>query len=590
MLMRELAGSLARIEATTKRLEMMAILAELFRRASRDEIDAVVYLLEGQLGPPFAAPEIGVNERRIPLVIAEVAGVDPGQVEAAYRELGDLGLVAERFLPKEGRPTGVRSVFDALWEIARVSGPGSATRKLQRLGQLLRQLGAFEARYVVRFVQGRLRLGIGDPTIMDGLSEAVAGDRRLRPVIERAYNLCSDLGLVAKTLLEAGPEALKRFTPIPGKPIRVALAQRANTPEEALRKLRRVIAEPKYDGLRLQLHKIDDRVKLFTRRLEDVTDAFPDLAVAARRQLRAATAIVDGEAIAHNPETGEFVPFQLTVRRKRKYAVEAMAERYPLNLFAFDLLYADGRATLDLPLRERRRLLEAVVAAAPDDPIQVTPALETADPAALGAYFDEMVTRGLEGLVVKNPDAPYHAGQRKADWIKVKRGARGALADTVDVVVVGYLLGKGKRAKLGIGSLVGAVYDPDQDRFRTVAKIGSGLSEEQWREMKRVLDAHRTPRRPARVDAVLEPDVWVEPFVVVEVRADEITRSPVHTCGKAGDQPGYALRFPRVVGFIRTDRRPEDATTEREILELYELQLKQPGRPVRRRRARTGAA
>ena len=586
---RVIAETMARLEATTRRLEQQAILGALFRQVPPDQIDRVIYLCQGQLAPPWVNIEFGLSERLLPRAIAQAAGVPEAQVVALYKQQGDLGLVAEEVLRGPGAGLTLAEVYARLQEIAAARGAGAISRKVSLLADLLSRLSGLEARYVVRIVQGRLRLGVGDATIMDALAEAFGG-KEARPVIERAYTLRADLGLVGRLLATQGVEAVRQIGPEPGTPVLPALAERLPSAEEIIRKVGTVAAEPKYDGLRLQVHRDGGRIWLFSRRLEDLSETFPEIVRAVRRQVRARRAIFDGEALAYNPETGEFFPFQITVTRRRKYRIQEMEERYPLRLFAFDLLYADGRATLDLPLRERRRLLEAVVAAAPDDPIQVTPALETADPAALGAYFDEMVTRGLEGLVVKNPNAPYHAGQRKADWIKVKRGARGALADTVDVVVVGYLLGKGKRAKLGIGSLVGAVYDPDQDRFRTVAKIGSGLSEEQWREMKRVLDAHRAPHRPARVDAILEPDVWVEPFVVVEVRADEITRSPVHTCGKVGDQPGYALRFPRVVDFIRADRRPEDATTESEILELYELQLKQPGRPVRRRRARTGAA
>jgi DNA ligase-1 len=311
-----------------------------------------------------------------------------------------------------------------------------------------------------------------------------------------------------------------------------------------------------------------------------------------RRQVAAECVIIEGEAVGYVPETGEHLPFQVTVQRRRKHGIEAMREAVPLRLFAFDLLYADDRDYLSAPLTERRAALEALITTgeepgnrppqappklgglggAEDQALALSPALVTGDAVELGRFFDEMVSEGLEGIVVKRLDAPYTAGARSYNWIKLKRGYRVELADTVDCVLVGYLYGRGQRARFGIGSLLAAVYDREGDRFPTIAKIGSGLSDEAWVKMKALLDEVATPHRPARVESVLEPDVWCEPRYVVEVQADEITRSPMHPAGRNGEATGYALRFPRMLGWIREDKRPEDATSVEEIVEMFRIQ------------------
>jgi DNA ligase-1 len=358
--------------------------------------------------------------------------------------------------------------------------------------------------------------------------------------------------------------------------VRPALAQRLPSAEAIVARLGKVQAEPKYDGLRLQLHRDGSRVWAFSRRLENVTGMFPDLAGALRRQTRMKRIILEGEAVVQIPETGEFLPFQVTMTRKRKTEIAAAIERHPLRLFAFDLLYAGRQSCLAWAQRRRSAELRKLIRSSVDDPIAVTEAISTASPVRLQAYFEEMVHRGLEGVMAKRPDAPYRAGARGYDWVKLKRAYQSRLRDTVDLVLVGYLRGRGKRAALGIGSLLAAVYDPGHDRFRTVAKIGSGLSERAWKDLRARLDRHASRDRPRQVDSLITPDVWVTPTLVVEVLADEITRSPAHTCGKVAKAPGYALRFPRLVG-ERADKAPEDATTEREILRLHRLQRRVAG-------------
>lgn len=576
--MAALAAAFQALEQTRRRGEMVAVLGRLLASADMQEIARVVYLCQGRLRPPFEPLEFGLQATLMSRALAEATGCPLEEVQARYQRLGDLGTVAGELLPPVGAGLRVLEVYDRLYAIAALSGSGAQGGKVARLAELLRQLSALEGRYTLRIVQGQLRLGVGDATILDALA-ASAGDPGLRALLERCYNLGSDLGLAAQLLREQGAEGLRRFSVCPGRPVRPALAQRLTSPEEVLRRIGRCQVEPKYDGFRLQVHRLGDTVRLFSRSLEDVSGQFPEVAQAVPRQLQAREAILEGEAVGYLPETGEFLPFQVTSQRRRKHNIAAMQEMIPLRLFVFDLLYADGEAYLGCPLSERREALERCLRTTEGETLCLSPALVTADAARFQEFFDEMVAEGLEGVVAKRLDSPYTAGARSYNWIKLKRGYRAELADTVDCVLVGYLLGRGQRARFGIGSLLGAVYNPERDRFETVAKIGSGLSDEGWRRMKEALDAVAVPHRPARVESVLVPDVWCEPRYVVAVQADEITRSPQHTAGRDGSATGYALRFPRVVGWIREDKRPEDATTVGEILDLFRLRRHETTRP-----------
>ncbi len=576
MRLSELADVFARLEAGGRRLGAVRVVADLFARATAAERAPIVYLLQGQLRPPYEGVELGVGERLLLRVIARAYEASDATVARLFRQAGDLGLVAEALAGASGRGRlSVRQAYAALQEVAGTAGAGAVERKTRLLVALLRGASPREARYLVRIVQGRLRLGIGDATIIEATAAGALGDRRKKGLVERAYNVRSDLGGVVRLAYGRGERGLARVAPQLGVPVRPALAQRLPSAAAIVHRLGMVHVEPKYDGFRLQLHRDGDRVWVFSRRLENVTAMFPELVAAVRRQLRARRAIIEGEAVVCDPKTGRFLPFQVTMTRKRKHGIAEASARHPLRLFAFDLLYADGRTYLPRPQRERHRRLTALIHATPRDPVAVAPAMTTDRPAELQRYFDAMLRRGLEGIVAKRPDAPYHAGARGFDWVKLKRAYQSKLRDTVDLVLVGYRRGRGKRAALGIGSVLAAVYDPGGDRFRTVAKIGSGPSQKEWKALRARLDGLAGPSRPGRIDSLITPDVWAEPRLVVEVLADEITRSPSHTCGKTGKEAGYALRFPRLLGGVRSDKAPADATTEQEILDMYRMQRPQ---------------
>jgi DNA ligase-1 len=562
------------LEGTRSRTEMVRILADLFDELAAEEIQPAIYLLQGRLGPSYDAPDFGISEKLTTRVVAQHFDRRAEDIERMYRKLGDHGLVAEHLLGKSrgaGKRATISEIYDALIALARAAGAGSVEKKVSALVALLQRSSPLEAKYILRIPMGRLRLGVGDATILDGLAKAKAVPR---PLIERAYNLCSDLGLVARTLYGGGEPALRRFKVQVGRPIKMQFAERVKNLDELVRRLGVCASEPKYDGFRCQVHKDGTRVRIFSRNQEDTTGAYPDVIRATRAQVGAARAIFEGEALAYDPETDEFQPFQVTVQRKRVHGVERMEVELPLRLNAFDLLFVDGDDYTTKPYRDRRRALETLVTKG--DGLAVAPALVSGDVGEIERFFETQLGAGLEGIVAKRLDSVYEAGKRNFNWIKYKRAYHGELKDTVDLVIVGYFAGRGARAALGIGAVLGAVYDKKNDRFRTIAKVASGLSEADWVALRKQLEKRRLKHRAARVDSRLEPPYWVEPTIVVEVFADELTRSPVHTAGLGRDRAhpdaGLALRFPRIVRGIRTDRAPEDATSEDEVLRLFELQ------------------
>lgn len=568
----KLVDYLAQLEATTKRLEMVAILAKLFSEAEADEVAPIIYLTQERLVPAFEPVEFGIGEALAAAALAQAVGSDKTEIRAAYKEKGDYGIVAEGLLKSRGSKLQVADVYASLREIATASGEGTVEKKTTLLAALLKQTSGREARYLLRIPLGRLRLGVGDATILEGLAWSISGDKTHRPVLERAYNVCSDLGQVARVLKRGGLDQVKKISVHVGAPVRMALAERAKSPEEIILRMGRCALEAKLDGFRCQCHKQGTTVHIFSRNLEETTEMFPDVAEAVRTQVKAETAILEGEALGYDPETGDFLPFQQTTTRRRKYDIEAKRTELPLRLMAFDLLYVDGKDVTHESYEKRHARLEQVIPG--KGTIEVIENLVTGDAREVETFFLSAVENGFEGIVAKKLESIYQAGARNYNWIKLKRSYQGHLSDTVDVVVVGYLRGRGQRARFGIGALLAAVYDKPNDRFRTVAKIGSGFKDEEWGRWREILDEIRVPHVNARVDARMVPDVWVEPRYVVEVQADEITRSPIHTAGQKNDEPGYALRFPRAVGFFRTDKKPEDATTEKEILEMYAKQGK----------------
>ncbi len=589
-----LAATLDALEPVTGRTQMIGILSELLSRSAPDEIGKVVYLAQGRLLPDFIQKEFGMNERLIYRSVAQAYGVPHEDVVARSRELGDAGLVAQHFAlqagggPADGsEPTTITSVYEHLMSITKAVGSGSMEAKVSLLAALLQLLTPVEAKHVARIVVGRLRVGVGDPTLLDALSVAQAGDKSLRSVLERAYNLSSDLGLVATTLYQNGAAGLEQIHVRVGNPVRMALAERADSAEEIVARLGKCAVEPKFDGFRMQVHKNGDDVEIFSRGLEDRSGMFPEVVDAVCRQLIAQKAIIEGEALAFDSNTGHFLPFQVTSQRRRVHNIEEMSTQLPLRLLAFDMLLLEDTDLTEKSYTERREALASSVRLADGQGgVQVSPSIITEDPEEIVTFYEESLVDGFEGIVAKRLSGTYDAGKRGFNWIKMKRSYQSQLADTVDCVIVGYYYGKGHRATWGIGSLLVAVYDKATDTFPTVTRVASGLSEEGWKELGRRLQQDRIEHQDPRVISIIRPDMWVVPRYVMEVQADEVSRSKMHPAGRTDSDPGYALRFPRILK-ERIDREPEDATAVDEVIKLYKMQGK--GDTRGKRKAATSA-
>jgi len=577
-----IADAYEKIEATTKRLEMTDLLVDLLKNTPKEIIDKVVYLTQGKIYPDFVSLEIGVAEKLAIRALARASGMKESEIEEDIKRTGDIGRTAQKFIANKRqitffqRPLTVQRVYGVLDKMARTSGSGAVDLKMALLAGLLADATPKKAKYIMRIVTGNLRLGIADMTVLDALAIAYGGGKENRRYLERAYNVSSDLGRVAKTVAEKGLEGVKKFEISVGNPIRPMLCERLSSPEEILEKLGgKCIAEYKYDGERIQAHKKGDEVTLFSRRLENISDQYPDAVELLKKYVKAKDAILEAECVAIDPDTGEMRPFQELMHRRRKYGIQKAMEEYPVSLFMFDALYVDGKDLTLKPYPIRRQTLEEAIEES--DIVRIAQYIITDNTKKLEKFFLEAIENGCEGLVCKSigEDSVYQAGARGWLWIKYKRDYKSEMTDTVDLVVVGAFHGRGKRAGT-YGALLLVAYNPNNDTFETVTKCGTGFTDEDLEKLPKILDKHKLSHEHPRVQSAIEADVWFEPVVVIEVLGAEITLSPVHTCAtnviRKGS--GLAIRFPRFTGNYRLDKAAEDATTVKEIIEMYKSQLK----------------
>jgi DNA ligase-1 len=581
-----LAAYFEKLESTSSRLELIQILSELFK-ASNDpeEISKICFLVQGRIAPFYEPVEIGMADKMVTQSVALAYGSDKEYVWSQYQKLGDMGEVAT-LLASNSKSTNtsptITDVFMSLTAIAHMSGEGSVEKKITALANLLTSLDALSPKFLVRIPLGRLRMGIGDPTVLDALLTAKIGDKTQRKILEAAYNRTSDLGYIGRHFWTGGLKAVEKLSVTVGRPIRSELCERLPNPQKVIEKMGEVDAQYKYDGFRVQIHKNGDHIRIFSRNLEETTHMFPELIEATIKQVKAETVILDGEAIAYHPESEEFLPFQETTKRRRKHDIEETAKELPLKAFIFDILYKDDKSLLDEPLTTRLQIMKETI---PTSEVLITAKTQDiSDPQILALLLEESISKGLEGLVIKKLNSPYEAGGRNFNWVKLKRHSAGELHDTIDCVILGYIYGKGKRAAFGAGALLVGLYDQKRDMFVTVSRIGTGLSDDEWRSIAQRTKGLERKTKPARVESLIAPSVWVEPEIVIEVLADEITRSPLHTAGmqietkeqkadtiksKSQQAVGYALRFPRLVSFRDKDKKAEDATTVSELIEMY---------------------
>ncbi len=581
MFFSELAKYFEKIEKNSSRLEITRILSELFKSLSSQEIEKVVYLLQGRVGPAYEGIDFGMAERTIIKSAMSALNIDRSYFEKEFKKNGDLGQTVESFKKLytsfEEKDMEVLTVFDFFYRLATVSGTGSQEVKISLLAQLIRQLDPLSGRYLVRLPTGIIRLGFSDMTILDAYSWMLKGDKSLRPMIETAYHVRPDLGFIGKILKEKDIDGLKEIEPKIFTPIIMMKAERMSSAKEIIKQIGKCLVEPKFDGFRLQVHYLRSdpkgtdlpKVKLFSRSLEDVTYMYPDIVAGVKKEVKADELIIEGEAIGYNPKTGEFLPFQETVQRKRKYDIKEKALEVPLKLFAFELLYLDGKIFIKLPFIERRKALEQSIKKSKDinEQIIIVDDQEEVDKEdRLEEIFDKAVNKKLEGVIAKKIAGIYQPGARGWNWIKYKRSYSSKINDTIDCLVMGYDFGKGKRTDFGMGTFLVGVYDSNKDQFVTVAKIGTGLTDVEWKELKVKSSELRIKNKPTNylVNKLMECDVWVTPKIVVEIKADEITKSPTHTAG-------LAFRFPRLERF-RDDKKYQEVTSLKEVEKMYKGQ------------------
>ncbi len=519
-----------------------------------------------------------------------------------YKKSGDVGdvtkeivtrfqLIADKNGLSSQTDLSVLDVYEKLIEIALDNGSGSQDRKVDKLSKLLMDLDAVSSKFVARIVIGKLRLGFSAMTMLDALSWSVLVSKDHRNLLENAYQKRADVGELAKTYIKISRTLKKvskdefpsklafelnsNYLVAAGTPVIPALCQRLNSSEEIIEKMGEVFAEPKYDGLRIHIHYSKNgfnilggagdkdasgnliNVKAFTRNLEDVTHMFPELKTVAET-LKCDNCILDAEAIGYDNETGKLLPFQETITRKRKHLVAEQSKKVPIRFYVFDCLFLDNNSLLDEKLQSRKDLLRNVFE--DNDTIRYTETLVIGDPKILKEFHELQLGSGLEGAVMKQRNSSYKSGRKGWQWVKIKEeeGTSGKLKDTLDLVVMGYYFGRGKRSQFGVGAFLGGVLNENQE-VKTIAKIGTGLTDEQFKDLKKRIDLLETKEKPEiyEVDKLLVPDVWMLPELVVEIAADEITKSPSHTAG-------VALRFPRLIKF-RDDKNWIDATTIAEL-------------------------
>lgn len=585
MKFRRLAEYFEKIEKTASRLEMTRLLAELFKEVKPEEIDLAVYLSLGMMRPKFEGIEFNLAEKMMLRAMGIACGTELLKMEQEYKKAGELSQVIFNFQKSifKQKNLSVAEVYKRLFDIAIDEGQGSQERKINSMAKLIQELDNLSAQFAVRIPINNLRLGFSDMTVLDALSWMAKGDKSLRPELERAFNVCADIGEIAKVFKGSGLPGISAIKAKIGVPIRPAKSERLPSADKIVEKLEVFGVEGKWDGLRVQIHYDKGKymqlggqedlfgskgqqkfVRIFSRNLDNMTQMFPEIAKAVAG-LPVKSVILDGEAVAYDPKTGKLLGFQETVTRKRIHGVGQKAEEVPIKVFVYDILFLDGEMVMGKSFRERRKLLEKIFCKAESDTLELAEQEIVADVKRLRELMTKYLKMGLEGVMCKKLTMAYQAGARNFNWVKLKKATEGELVDTIDCVVMGYYAGKGKRTGFGVGAFLVGVPD-EKGKIGSIAKVGTGLTDEQWRELKTKSGKCKIKEKPQEylVDKNLEPDVWLRPELVTEILADEITKSPIHAFG-------LALRFPRLVNF-RDDKNLGEATSRKELEKLFKLQ------------------
>ena len=569
-----------KMENTAKRIELTNLLVELLKKTPKKIIPNVVYLLQGIIRPNFEGVELGVAEKLAIRAISKSSGLPIKKIDDEYRKGGDLGITASNILKLKTQTTfktekiTIERVYETLFKIAKLKGKGSQDLKMKYISSLLNDATPLEAKFVLKILLGTLRLGIAENTVMDALAIAFTGKKENKEQIENAYNVSSDLGKVSLIVATDGIDGIKKFKISLFSPIRPMLADRIKSEEDAIKKMpEQFAAEYKLDGERVQIHKQSNKIILFSRRLENITQYYPDIVENIGKSLNVNEGIFEAEIVPVNENTGEFLPFQELMHRRRKYKLEQAVLQYPITVNFFDVLYYDKKNCFDLEYSERRKILERLITE--DNFSKLIPMLLVKNENEIEDFLENSINAGCEGLMLKTTNAPYRAGTRGSNWLKLKREYRNELGDSLDLIVIGAYFGRGRRTGL-YGTLLLATYNPEKDNLPSICKVGTGFTDESLDQLYQILSNNVTLKKNSRIVSEMEADVWFEPKLVLEIVASEITLSPIHKTGfdSIRKGSGFALRFPKFTGKIRYEKAIEDASTDEEVLTLYMSQSK----------------
>ena len=575
-----LSDSLEKMEKTSKRLELTEILVELLKKTSNEIIAKVIYLIQGKLKPNFEGVELGIAEKLVIRAISKSAGVTIKKIEDDYNDGGDLGITVSNILKQKTQTTfsaetiTLERVYETLLKISTLQGKGSQDMKIKYISSLLNDATPEESKFVLKILLGTMRLGVAENTVMDALAIAFTNSKENRELVENAYNVSSDLGKVSEVLAQDGLDGLLKFNVSLFSPIRPMLADRVKSEEEAVKRIENEFAaEYKLDGERVQIHIQDDKVILFSRSLENITNYYPDIVEKISDTINADNGIFEAEIVAINANTGNFLPFQELMHRRRKHKLDQAITNYPITVNFFDILYHNGNELLNYSYNERRKNLEDVIKE--NEFAKLIPMSIVNNTTDISDVLENSINSGCEGLMLKVLNANYRAGSRGSNWLKLKREYQNELGDSLDLVVVGAFFGRGRRTGK-YGTLLLSTYDSENDSFPTICKVGTGFTDENLDQLFQILSNKVILKKNPRVESSIESDIWFEPELVLEVVASEITLSPIHKTGLnlIRKDTGFALRFPKFTGKIRTEKLAEDASRPEEVSALYKNQNK----------------
>ena len=575
-----LSDSLEKMELTTKRLELTDILVELIKKTPTNRISKVIYLIQGKIRPNFEGVELGIAEKLVIRAISKSSGTTIKKIESDYNDDGDLGKTGANILKQKTQTTfsaetiTLDRVYDTLLKISNLEGKGSQDMKMKYISSLLNDATPIESKFVLKILLGTLRLGIAENTVMDALAIAFTGKKENREIVENAYNVSSDLGKVSEVLATEGLDGILKFNTSLFSPIRPMLADRVKSEQDAIKKIENEFAaEYKLDGERAQIHKKNNEIILFSRSLENITKYYPDIVEKISNSINANEGIFEAEIVAINESTGNFLPFQELMHRRRKHKLEQAILDYPITVNFFDLLYYNGNDFLEKPYSERRKNLESIIKE--NNFARLIPMSIVKKEEDISEILENSINSGCEGLMLKVLNSPYRAGTRGNNWLKLKREYQNELGDSLDLVVVGAFFGRGRRTGK-YGTLLLSTYNSESDTFPTICKVGTGFTDENLDQLFQILSNKVILKKNPRVESSIEADIWFEPELVLEIVASEITLSPIHKTGldMIRKDTGFALRFPKFTGKIRTEKSVEDASVDEEVIALYKNQKK----------------